>query len=629
MNRRTISIILIAVLFALLVGVVWFFFFRAADTAPSATGTFGTGASKTTGTTGATNNTNNIPSNTLPAGTTGASTGAGGQGYSGQTFSTVSVGGVDTVPGVEWLGGSGFVGGGVGGPTTSFVPKTINQLNDGTVGGTPGLIGSFGGADGNGGGSNGFGIAGLAGAAAGCALLGVFKAAGEAQAAGETAAGGVGGMVLVIDWRLNAKQAAPQYKDMGDCLMRTIAKAVLQQITSSIVNWINSGFNGKPSFVTNFNQFFTNVGDQAAGEFIRGTGLSFLCSPFQLKIRIALAQSYARRNAQSCTLTSVIKNVDKFMSGSFSQGGWGGMLQFTTIPTNNPFGAFAYAQAGLQTAQSNALGIKQQDYIIGKGFLSSQKEVCKGVDPVSGQKTGCTMVPVTPGSTIADALNKSLGAGQDQLGLAKSFDEIVNALLTQLMVKTLQRRLSSVSGNQGYASNYYTPEQQQAQRDAEAMLADMQGKVVIAQQYGSAQQGSISDIQNAQTKLNTLANCWETASSSTSHTEAQRATARVNADNALAALHSYDAQIDLFNANITHANAGIAKLQELQTLVLSVTSAADVAAVKAAYNSALSSGVIITAADVTTAQQDRSALQSALASRNQQTDSELTQCYAF
>src|SRR3989344_1557050 len=81
----------------------------------------------------------------------------------------------------------------------------------------------------------------------------------------------------------------------------------------------------KPSF----NKFFNNVGDQAAGEFIRGTGLAFLCSPFQMQIRIAVAQSYARRGAASCTLTGVIKNINSFMNGNFSQGGWGGLLQFT------------------------------------------------------------------------------------------------------------------------------------------------------------------------------------------------------------------------------------------------------------------------------------------------------------
>ena len=35
------------------------------------------------------------------------------------------------------------------------------------------------------------------------------------------------------------------------------------------------------------------------------------------------------------------------MNGNFSQGGWPGLLSFTTVPTNNPYGAFAYAQVGL------------------------------------------------------------------------------------------------------------------------------------------------------------------------------------------------------------------------------------------------------------------------------------------
>jgi len=589
---------------------VWFFFFRAADTAPSATGTFGAGTNKTTGTTGATNNTNNIPSNTLPTGTTGASTGAGGQGYSGQTFSTVSVGGVDTVPGVEWLGGSGFGGGGVGGPTTSFVPKTINQLNDGTVGGTPGLIGSFGGSDGSGGGSNGFGIAGLAGAAAGCALLGVFKAAGEAEALGETTAGGIGGMVLVIDWRLNAKQAAPQYKDMGDCLMRTIAKAVLQQITSSIVNWINSGFNGKPSFVTNFNQFFNNVGDQAAGEFIRGTGLAFLCSPFQMQIRIAIAQSYARRGAASCTLTGVIKNINSFMNGNFSQGGWGGLLQFTTIPTNNPFGAYAYAQIGLQSSINSAQNNARNNLSPG-GFISLQK-----CDPPNSKNCKVT----TPGTVIEGTLRKSLDIGQEQLadiGVSGSFDAIISALLTQLTTRTLYQGLSTLSGSNGYAANYLSPSDQKAQTDAQAMLNQLQGYLQVAQQYGSVQQGSINDIQNTQQQLHALADCYS----------GKGQTAQASSTQEI--ITNYDNSIAVYNANITKVNQGIALLQDLQTQTISIASAADVSAVTARFNDALGSGAIISQADFTNASQDRTTLQSYLAGRNSATAADLQQCNAL
>ena len=639
MNRKVIFIILAALVFALIMGLAWFWLFSGKGAVPANTGTFGSSQNKpnSTNTSGASggNSSSVTPAgggNTAGNGTNnsngngGSSSGGTITGNNGSSIdyagSGGAIGGIASVPGVDWVGGGG--GGGGGGQTISYVPSTINQLNNGGSGGTVGLIGSFGDTNINKGNSD-LGLVGLVGGAAGCALLGAFRGSGETQALGEKAIALSEGAVLVFDWRVNAKQATPQYKDFGDCIMRTIAKAVLQQITSSIVNWINSGFNGKPSFVTNFNQFFTNVGDQAAGEFIRGTGLSFLCSPFQLKIRIALAQSYARRNAQSCTLTSVIKNIDKFMTGSFSQGGWGGLLQFTTIPTNNLFGAFAYAQVGLQTAQSNARNDAQSNLSAG-GFISLRK--C--IPPDSKNPNDCKVT--TPGVIIEGTLVKSLSIGQEQLaqmGVNGSFDAIISALLTQLTTKVLYQGLSTLSGQSGYASNYLTPEQQKAQDDAQALLNQMQGYLQVAQQYGSAQQGSISDIQNAQNKLSTLANCWETASSSASHTESQRATARVNADNALAALHSYDAQIGAYNANITRANTGIAKLQELQTLVLGVTSAADVAAVKTAYDNALASGAIITSADVTTAQQDRSALQSRLASRNQQTESELNQCYAF
>ncbi len=117
-----------------------------------------------------------------------------------------------------------------------------------------------------------------------------------------------------------AKNAAKEPITFVGCLTNVIGKVALQQITISVVNWINSGFNGQPSFVTNYQQFFTNVADLSAGQFIQGSGLAFLCSPFQAQIKIAIAQSYANKGAQSCSLTGIIKNVTNFMNGNFSLG---------------------------------------------------------------------------------------------------------------------------------------------------------------------------------------------------------------------------------------------------------------------------------------------------------------------
>jgi hypothetical protein len=504
------------------------------------------------------------------------------------------------------------------------VPRTANELNQGSVSGNPTILpGSGVGDDGD----KALGVA-LLGAGIGAALCTAGFTPGVLSGAGFSAVNRVTAVpVSNIALETGAVDTAVR-ENFLNCIARTIARAAIQQITASVVNWINSGFNGKPSFVTNYKQFFTNVADQAAGEFIRGSGLSFLCSPFQAQIRIAVAQSYARRNAQSCTLSSVVRNLTSFTNGGqFSQGGWRGLLSLTNTPTNNPFGAYTYGQNALATVQVNALNQKQQDYTLGRGFLSSEKEVCNG-PIVNGKRTGCVKSVTTPGSTIAESLNKTLGVSQDSLNLAKSFDEIINALISQLMVRTLQGGLSSLSGTQGYAANFLTPAQQQAQAEAQAMLTDMQGRVNLAQQYGSVWQGAIADIQNTQQQLQSLLNCWETASSSVSDPQ-KRATAQANAVNVAAARDFYTSQIDAYNLKITKTNESIALLQELQTQAIGITSAGDVAAVKAAYNQALASGNIISQTDVTNAQQDRATLQTALASRNNQTASEMQQCYAF
>jgi hypothetical protein len=285
------------------------------------------------------------------------------------------------------------------------------------------------------------------------------------------------------------------------------------------------------------------------------------------------------------------------------------LVQFTTVPTNNPYGAYAYAQAGLVSAQNRATTDARNNLTPG-GFISLKK--CTPAN--SKDPKDCKVV--TPGSVIEDSLKDTLHQPFLANQLAQSFDQIVAALLNQLVTKTLYNGLSSLSGTNGYAADYLTPSQQQAQVSAQALLADMQGRLQTAQQYGSVQQGSVQDIQNTQQQLHTLDDCWISKEKfdQASSTEATIA--------------YYDTLIDSYNSKITRANAGIAALQDFQTQVINVNSTADVDTVSAAYNRALNSGIILTFTDVTTAQQDRTTLQASLQSRNQLTSTELDQCYA-
>lgn len=466
---------------------------------------------------------------------------------------------------------------------------------------------------------------------------------------------GLPGLAGSVVGSQQGEQSIDQF--MG-CITRNIAKIMLQQITSSVVNWINSGFNGSPAFVQNPTQFVQRTADVIAGQYIQSSALSFLCSPFQLQVRIAIAQSYANRNAASCTLTQVSNNITNFMRGSFSTaGGWPAFLSFTSIPTNNPYGAFIYASAGLSGTIQTAQGQVQTDLLQGSGFLSFQQKVAgsctntttppppslnKSVTAVNGPSPNsanptqqlyqvCDYVTATPGKVIADSLGATQKSTLDQLTLAKSFDEIISALINQLMTRTLQGGLSNLSGANGYASNFYTADQQQSQNQQQALLAQMQSDTGTAGQYGNVQQGSIQDIQSAQNQLNNAYNCWNNvaqASTTATITVSTKAQAVTNAASASTTLNSLNTTVNSYNDRITKVNVAIIALQELQSRVLSAGSAADVSAVQSDYNAAKAAGQFPTGADVTNAQQNRVTLQSQMSTVSQQANTSLQQCNA-
>jgi hypothetical protein len=399
-----------------------------------------------------------------------------------------------------------------------------------------------------------------------------------------------------------------------DCLTRTIARIAIAEITASTVDWINSGFDGKPAFIENYEQFFTSVADQAAGEFIQGSALSFLCSPFQLQVKVAIAQSYAKRRSgesNQCSLSSVVGNVEGFLAGDFAEGGWPGLISLTTVPTNNPFGAYMYAQAGLESAQVRATTEANRRITPG-GFLA-QQDCGAGVEGTS-VNVGCKII--LPGAAIEDSLENALGTSLDSLQLADHFDEIIAALINQLMTKVLYEGLSNVSGPNGYQDTFINPINTQATEAAKTLLREMQQSVSIAQQYGGVEQGSIGDIQNVQQSLTELQNCWvlQGADAQASEAEARRT--------------ALEPRIAIYNSNITRASSAISKVEQLHTSLLSAKSLSDVQAVRSQFGTAQSSGQLVSQTEITSAQQDRTTLQVEMGTIAGQTAAQLNQCYA-
>jgi len=205
-------------------------------------------------------------------------------------------------------------------------------------------------------------------------------------------------------------QYSIQFKEFVlDGLGTMFVKQIIRQITNSVVNWINSGFEGSPSFLQNPGGFFLDVADQLTGEFLagavicdeekmpdgsvvktncRGGGpLTALCSPFSLDIKIALAFKYRPRaqTRYSCTLGKIIENsrnavenssINGFTAGDFKQGGWPAFVSLSTEPQNNVYGAYLSAESELSWKVASAQAQQKDELGAGKGFLSMRDPKC-------------------------------------------------------------------------------------------------------------------------------------------------------------------------------------------------------------------------------------------------------------
>ncbi len=284
-----------------------------------------------------------------------------------------------------------------------------------------------------------------------------------------------------------------------DTVATAFARAILRKLTAQTVNWINTGFQGNPAFVTDPEQFFLDVGDRTASQYFLNANspLNQLCTAFQPQVRLALVKNYLQEDQfqSQCTFSRIGANFENF-TNDFSQGGWEAWVTMTQESQNNPYGAYFDASRQL-SARINVQNTKYDKQLTqGKGFLSfevcpegkTKAEVaanrgqivgragdaceleggavcgaglrcgsnftCEVIDPsllddngnlTAGSELGgilatdCTVAKqtVTPGSVISEKLTKSLNSTETTLELTNSINQVVNALMTQMIEQTL------------------------------------------------------------------------------------------------------------------------------------------------------------------------------------------------
>lgn len=371
-------------------------------------------------------------------------------------------------------------------------------------------------------------------AGGGCAALIAAKATGVAQGIAGGEAANAGAAVthpgiptydagnLVTQVALSQGQTVQDTtKCILDSLAWTVAKMTVQSITRSTVNWINSGFQGSPAFVTDLQSNLGTLADTVADNFFAQlnrvttdvTGFN-LKSPFQDQITQQLRANYYKATGSllglnQYDLNGYSKDPQAFLNGNFRQGGINAFFSAGQNPANNPFGAYMIASNALFNQIDVSAQQLRDEVIAGKGFLSFRKN-CTTSNPdrvVQGASTGGSTVALakkdstigcpinTPGSVIESQLENSLGSGVRQLELADSINEIVGALFGQLVNQVLgSNGLSGASQpSSGGGSSYI----QQAT------------SVSISSQNGSLSTGLLQTISNDLSSFASYRDHWQ------------------------------------------------------------------------------------------------------------------------
>lgn len=255
-----------------------------------------------------------------------------------------------------------------------------------------------------------------------------------------------------------------------DGLAWSVAKLAVQSMQKSLLNWINSGFDGSPAFVTDLNKNLQGVNDAVARRFFQElSSQDITSSPFQDHILDTVRLGYYLSTSPESfytrypyTLNQVSPDAKAFLAGDFSQGGFNAWFATVMNPQNNPYGARDLANRVLSSEVAGATNGRVQELSWNKGFMSWRGE-CKEYEggnqtltsaPVcttnAAGELSCTQGDttvvsldgrekcqlneiVTPGALYAPAINDALGAVNDQLITADEIDEVIGALMNQLV----------------------------------------------------------------------------------------------------------------------------------------------------------------------------------------------------
>lgn len=208
-------------------------------------------------------------------------------------------------------------------------------------------------------------------------------------------------------------------KTKETCLNRlsyTSSLITRAKMENNIRNWLNTGNNGNPLYVTNMNDYLLRQTQNQTKLFL--SDLSKSNSPYKneaIKNIVSSEQAKNTTNSASAlndSLPSIIgsANAVKFRNGDFSAGGWKGWNNLTQIESNNRFGYLVATERIYQEDQDKKSEEAKNKLVNGVSPI----EECVEVDTTSG---ACRKYKViTPASVIEEKLRSAATAPERNAG---------------------------------------------------------------------------------------------------------------------------------------------------------------------------------------------------------------------
>ncbi len=229
------------------------------------------------------------------------------------------------------------------------------------------------------------------------------------------------------------------------------AKAAIQSVARSTVNWIRSGFHGSPGFETNLGVNLQALEDGVVNDFLHNLESDTTINSPWLAEDIAIARDayylYSSRDQivhqLQFTLDRYANDPRAFIRGDYNQGGVNAWLATTWGCGNDPYCSQFAIQQQLVSNVSSQVEQRLREYDAGRGFLSWRCDCdnaeANGWGPTNLSNTDTTYSCqiCTPGSTIADNISFLQNQPELQLTVAESIDQVLSALASQLISQAI------------------------------------------------------------------------------------------------------------------------------------------------------------------------------------------------